>query len=221
MTFQPSLAKESIPVTNFENDIYNEKEYKFLYDRLMHGRLERMVKENNNDRYELNKELKKFVKDNKEYNYIQNQDYFNFNDSNSFNIYHEQQENYNFDNVDIQGDNDDLCKNGSENEENHINNEENDINNSINELNKNDEIPLLIIDVNIKQGIKKKIYVYEGDTPQLLSEKFAKENNLDLDIQNKLQNLIHHHMFKLLTRIDEENQSYSEKSQNTKNKIIN
>lgn len=221
LTFQPSLAKESIPVTNFENDIYNEKEYKFLYDRLMHGRLERMVKENNNDRYELNKELKKFVKDNKEYNYIQNQDYFNFNDSNSFNIYHEQQENYNFDNVDIQGDNDNLYKNESENEENHINNEENDINNSINELNKNDEIPLLIIDVNIKQGIKKKIYVYEGDTPQLLSEKFAKENNLDLDIQNKLQNLIHHHMFKLLTRIDEENQSYSEKSQNTKNKIIN
>lgn len=217
LTFQPSLTKESIPITNFTNDIYNEKEYKFLYDRLMHGRLERMVKENNNDRYELNKELKKFIKDNKEYNYIQNQDYFNFNDSNSYNIYNEQSENNNFDNRDTQGDK----ENVSENEEKNIISEENDINNSINELNKKDEIPLLIIEVNIKQGIKKKIYVYEGDTPKLLSEKFARENNLDLDIQNKLQNLIHHHMFKLLTRIDEENLSYSEKSQNAKNKIIN
>ena len=215
LTFQPSLTKESIPITYFTNDIYNEKEYKYLYDRLMHGRLERMVKENYNERYELNKELKKFVKDNKEYNYIQNQDYFNFNDSNSYNNYNEIN---NFNNRDIQEDKEDLNQNGSENEENHINNEEND---SINELNKKDEIPLLIIDVNIRQGIKKKIYVYEGDTPQLLSEKFAKENNLDLDIQNKLQNLIHHHMFKLLTKIDEENQSCSEKSQNTKNKIIN
>ena len=221
LTFQPSLTKESIPITNFTNDIYNEKEYKFLYDRLLYGRLERMVKENKNDRYELNKELKKFVKDNKEYNYIQNLDYFNFNDSNSFNIHNELTENNNFDNGDTQGDKENLGKNKSENEEKNMNNEERDINNSINELNKKDEIPLLIIDVNIKQGIKKKIYVYEGDTPQLLSEKFARENNLDLDIQNKLQNLIHHHMFKLLTRIDEENQSYSEKSQNAKNKIIN
>ena len=220
LTFQPSLTKESIPTTNFTNDIYNEKEYKYLYDRLMHGRLERMVKENNNDRYELNKELKKFVKDNKEYNYIQNQDYFNFNDFNSRNIYNEKIENNNLYNEDTRGNKEDLNENESENEEKHINNEENDINNSINELNKKDEIPLLIIDVNIRQGIKKKIYVYENDTPQLLSEKFAKENNLDLDIQNKLQNLIHHHMLKLLTRIDEENQSCSEKSQNTKNKII-
>ena len=30
---------------------------------------------------------------------------------------------------------------------------------------KKEEIPLLIIDVNIRQGVKKKIYVYEGDTP--------------------------------------------------------
>jgi hypothetical protein len=159
LTFQPSLTKESIPITNFTNDIYNEKEYKFLYDRLMHGRLERMVKENNNDRYELNKELKKFVKDNKEYNYIQNQDYFNFNDSNSYNIYNEQSENNNFDNRDTQGDKEILNENISENEEKHINSEENDINDSINELNKKDEIPLLIIDVNIKKG-KKKRYMY-------------------------------------------------------------
>ncbi len=39
-----------------------------------------------------------------------------------------------------------------------------------------DPIPLLIIDVSIRPGEKKKIYVYEGDTPESLTEKFAKEN---------------------------------------------
>ena len=58
--------------------------------------------------------------------------------------------------------------------------EENYTENDI-EKEKNDDIPLLIIDVNIRQGVKKKIYVYEGDTPEALSEKFAKEQNLDMD----------------------------------------
>lgn len=78
-------------------------------------------------------------------------------------------------------------------------------------------IPLLIIDVNIRQGVKKKIYVYEGDTPEGLAEKFSKENNLEDESKNKLQSLIHSHMLRLLTRIEEENQSLSEKSQTTHN----
>ena len=82
---------------------------------------------------------------------------------------------------------------------------------------KKEDIPLLIIDVNIRQGVKRKIYVYEGDTPEVLSEKFAKEHNLDVETKNKLQSLIHSHMQKLLTRIEEENQSNSEKSQNVFN----
>ena len=86
---------------------------------------------------------------------------------------------------------------------------------------KKDEIPLLIIDVNIRQGIKKKIYVYEGDTPEALAEKFAKEHNLEPETKNKLQSLIHSHMVKLLTRIEEENQSVSEKSQNVNNNSNN
>lgn len=76
---------------------------------------------------------------------------------------------------------------------------------------KKEGIPLLIIDVNIRQGVKKKIYVYEGDTPEGLAEKFAKEHNLEEETKNKLQNLIHNHMLRLLTRIEEENQSISEK----------
>ena len=86
---------------------------------------------------------------------------------------------------------------------------------------KKDEIPLLIIDVNIKQGVKKKIFVYEGDTPEELAEKFAKEHNLEVETKNKLQSLIHSHMLRLLTRIDEENQSISDKSQNAHNHKIN
>ena len=86
---------------------------------------------------------------------------------------------------------------------------------------KKDEIPLLIIDVNIRQGVKKKIFVYEGDTPEELAEIFAKEHNLEVETKNKLKSLIHSHMLRLLTRIDEENQSISEKSQNTKNQKNN
>ena len=78
-TFKPNikgLNPKKIPKTNFSNDIYNEKEYKILYERLKHGRLQRMVKESSVDRYGLNNELKQFVKDNKEFNFIQNQQYF-------------------------------------------------------------------------------------------------------------------------------------------------
>ena len=99
--------------------------------------------------------------------------------------------------------------NKNENENNNENEDDKD---------KNDDIPLLIIDVNIRQGVKKKIYVYEGDTPEALAEKFAKEQNLDTETKNKLQILIHTHMQKLLTRIEEENQSNSEKSQNVQNR---
>lgn len=38
-----------------------------------------------------------------------------------------------------------------------------------------DQIPLLIIDVNIKPGLKKKIYVFDGDTADNLANKFAKD----------------------------------------------
>jgi len=34
----------------------------------------------------------------------------------------------------------------------------------------------LIIDVNIRPGVKKKIYVFEGDTPEGLAEKFGNEH---------------------------------------------
>jgi hypothetical protein len=242
-TFQPqlySLTQEQIPETKFSNDIYNEKEYKYLYERLKHGRLERMVKDSNTDRYGLSNELKQFVKDNKEYNYIQNQAYFDPDDPYYYN-YNDQIEETNAEGEEMEENNieeENGSGNGNENG-NQIENENGDINNNednnydgnnnmeenekkeMDDLEKKDDIPLLIIDVNIRQGIKKKIYVYEGDTPEALAENFAKEHNLEPETQKKLQSLIHSHMVKLLTRIEEENLSVSEKSQNTNIKKIN
>ena len=45
-------------------------------------------------------------------------------------------------------------------------------------LDKKDAIPLLIIDVNIRPGVKKKIYVFDGDTPDGLAEKFSQEHSI-------------------------------------------
>lgn len=52
--------------------------------------------------------------------------------------------------------------------------EENEIFN--NDPDKKDAIPMLIIDVNIRPGVKKKIYVYDGDTSDSLAERFSKEH---------------------------------------------
>ena len=185
-----------------------------------------MVKDSNNDRFGLNNELKQFVKDNKEFNFLQNQAYFDpddpyyYNFCNNNNQLNEDENNFENNNINENGKeemNDNSNDNNNENEDI----KQKDISNSEGDPERKDEIPLLIIDVNIRQGIKKKIYVYEGDTPEVLADKFAKEHNLETETKNKLQSLIHSHMVKLLTRIDEENQSVSEKSQNVNNNINN
>ena len=382
-TFQPNiedLDPKSIPKTNFNNDIYNEKEYKLRYERLKYGRLQRMVRNNKNNRLGLNDELKKFVRDEKEFNYIQNNQYFETDDPFYYNtleinnvksrlntqmeknekeiadkIYKSQEiiqkknniierkrnyisnkennfeknnyiipqkissetksierKNYspleqkiiekrniypveekiiekksissleqnnmikrNIPSLELNGnekrdvpplvqnkiekrdvsplvqnkiekndvsplvqnkieksdespliqnkiENNPLVQNKIENKDvpplvqNKIENKdttsleqkkfENKIIPTI-EQNNNEKgnIPLLIIDVNIGQGIKRKIYVYEGDTSETLAEKFAKEYKLEPDVKNKLRSLIQSHMERLLTKTVEEN----------------
>lgn len=174
-TFHPntkSLNTNKISLTKFNNDIYNEIEYQNLYRRLENGRLERLVKKCNNERYELSKELKHYIKDSKEFNYIDNNEYSQPNENNKY-------------------------------EE--INNKSNYIevrNNSMN--NGQGNLPSFIIDVYIKPGMKKSIYVYKYDTPEYLAEKFAKENKLDNEMKKKLQILIQNHMKKTLYNIQEE-----------------
>ena len=212
-TFQPKKMKVKIPETKFSNDIYKEKQYKQLYQRLKNGRKDRLVKDWANDRYELNKDLKNYVKQIKE------------NKNNDIpeeeKISEELRESSHNTNVIRNSKTSKKEKNESNNKNTSSNkNEEDNYNNSLSsdeDGEKKEGIPLLIIDVNIRQGVKKKIYVYEGDTPEALAEKFAKEHNLEEETKNKLQNLIHNHMLRLLTRIEEENQSISEKSQTTNN----
>lgn len=58
------------------------------------------------------------------------------------------------------------------------NNQQDDSNENFNnDPDKKDSIPLLIIDVNIRPGVKKKIYVFDGDTADGLSERFSKEHS--------------------------------------------
>lgn len=59
-TFHPKINKdeEKMPETKFSNDIYKEKEYKDLYERLRKGRMERLVKANAVERFGLDNDLK-------------------------------------------------------------------------------------------------------------------------------------------------------------------
>ena len=82
-TFLPDITEldiRKVPKTNFKNDIYHEKEYKILYERLKRARLERMADKGKNFRYVLNDELKQFLKDKKEYNYLENDKYLEADD---------------------------------------------------------------------------------------------------------------------------------------------
>ena len=44
-------------------------------------------------------------------------------------------------------------------------------------VHKENEVPLLEIDVNLKHGVKKKILVYDGDTAEELATDFSEENS--------------------------------------------
>jgi hypothetical protein len=213
LTFKPKTKIESKTIeTRFTNDIYKEKEYKKLYERLKKGRMDRLIKNSTTDRYDLNKDLKKYVKmtkENKENEYFEEEK--------------TQETKYAANDSVKKIRNSKIEKKESTKLRNSIKSDEEMYNSSPEQYNEEEDdekregLPSLIIDVNIRQGVKKKIYVYEGDTPESLSEKFAKEHNLEEETKIKLQNLIQSHMQKLLTRIDEENQSVSEKSQTTHN----
>ena len=196
-----------------------------------------MVRDSSNDRYELSDELKKYVKDYKENNFINIQDYYNKTDSsyyyNNKNMYINENKNTE---ENIMG-NCNLCidiiddnkKKNNKNENANINKDINNNGNKIININlenkdkqniepkiEESEIktkePLLIIDINIKEGVNKKIFVYAGDTSKSLANQIAKENNLDIDTQKKLENIIHEQMVKPLSKIDEENFSGSDKN---------
>ena len=148
-TFHPNIKYDlKIPEAKFSNDIYKEKEYKDLYERLKRGRMERKVKNSAYDRYGLDKDLKNFVKQNKENKnkeYLEEEkiqeEYVDENNNNNNNI-----KNNKINKVE---------KDENSNQNNSPNkNEEDNYNNSLEQSSEEDGekkegIPLLIIDVNI------------------------------------------------------------------------
>ena len=229
-TFHPQLQtfqNKKQEKVKFKNDIYNEKQYISLYERLKKGRLNQLVKESNNDRYELNDQLKKFIKDSKKYNLLNSQNYYSktlphYYNNNTMYIDDNPstQENMNENcNLYIDINNSDKKSNNNKIEHNNeplINNDNNNNNNSVinssDKKNPENKEPLFIIDVNIEEGLTKKIYIFEGDTPKILAQKFCKENKLDIETQNKLENIINNQMKNPLGKIDEENFSSSDKN---------
>ena len=228
-TFHPQLhtfQNKNQEKIKFKNDIYNEKQYISLYERLKKGRLDQLVKESVKDRYELNDQLKKYIQDSKMYNLINSQKYCNktlphyYNNNTMYiddnpNIQENMMDNSNL-LIDI---NDNNKKNNNKNKHNNENIIKNENNNNINLEQNNSEQksqenkePLFIIDVNIEEGLSKKIYIFEGDEPKILAQKFCKENNLDFETQNKLENIINNQMTNPLVKIDEENFSSSDKN---------
>ena len=215
-TFKPDINHDNliIPETRFTNDIYGDKSYQIFYERMKNGKTERQIKEAALNRFGMDDTLKEYLKQKKQKEYALHSGGGDDNEMQSDN----DNQNGNGEQGDESGNNN---QNESDNkEEDEVNDESGNDNQQSDEggdgeLDKKEGIPLLIIDVNIRQGVKKKIYVFEGDTPEGLAEKFSKEHNLEPQTKEKLQNLINNHMLRLLTRIDEENQSLSEKSGTT------
>ena len=118
--------------------------------------------------------------------------------------------NTSFNNINSNKINENENNNDNNNKNNNKNNNENNINNNNSnniKVVKENENPILQIDVNLKHGLKKKVYVYEGDTAEELANNFSIENGLDDKMKKKLKTLIQQEIDKLLTRIDEESRS--------------
>lgn len=65
-TFKPNMTKEQKTVkeeVKFHNDIYTEKSYELLYNRLKNGRVERMIKDSVHERGEFPQQIDEYRKD--------------------------------------------------------------------------------------------------------------------------------------------------------------
>ena len=201
-TFTPNTKQTfpSVSSSNTSND-FNSKSYTLFFERMKNGKADRMVKDAVQDRYGLDESLKAYIKYNKHQPsstqtcYYTNTEYMYYNNNK-----HNKRKNKS------------AGKIGSKlHQHQQVESEE--------EEEFTESVPLLIIDVNIKQGVKKKLLVYEKDTPEELADKFAKENNLDNQTKEKLQTLIRNHMQRLLTRIDEENPTSIKSTVNSNQQI--
>jgi len=207
-TFKPKDQHQPIKEhKKIKNDIYTEKSYELLYSRLKGGRVERLIKDSVHQRGEFPQEIDEYLKKTKPKGTRSVS-------PKSVPVPKESPKPKPA-KVKIP-----VVVNTSEKivkveppPQTTVTNPVDDPNEHFNDgPERKDSIPLLIIDVNIRPGVKKKIYVFDGDTAEGLAEKFSSEHNLDGETKSKLQVLIHSHMSRLLMRIPEETHSVSEKS---------
>lgn len=173
-SFRPdlTLTKEPMNESNkrIKNDIYNEKSYELLYNRIKRGRMERQIKEAVHNRSEFPPEVNEYLNRNKvtiapvpkSTIHKPKREYDRHTPTKSMEL----------------GPDENLVSEGTK--ENNLSGQNNmsEDNDTFNvDPDKKDVIPLLIIDVNIRPGVKKKIYVFDGDTAEGLAEKFSKEHS--------------------------------------------
>ncbi len=155
-TFKPNIEKASNIKDDrkISNDIYNEKSYDLMYKRLKKGRLDRQIKDSVHTRGNFPTEVADKASKQETITIPKTETIRKMEETNT--------------SLPKQNVNTTMPVS--------VNTEENDIFRS--DPDKKDSIPLLIIDVNIRPGVKKKIYVFDGDTAEGLAEKFALEHGM-------------------------------------------
>jgi len=186
-TFKPNIESKDIDFSN-KNMHYNEKLNEKFLDRLNKGRNETKLRDSVHERGDFPKDMHSYAKTKNESALKEsfNKSYVNDRSSNKKpSVKNSKIANNNANEAfpSLSSNLANLDKDSSKKEE------------------KKDGIPQLIIDVNIRPGVKKKIYVYDGDTADNLADKFSKEHELDADTNEKLKILISSHMSKLLVTI--------------------
>ena len=206
LTFKPQINNINYEVFKKNFNVENNYDIQKFNQRLLKGREEREIKESAFERGEFLIQNTRNLFENNNLNHNKTESNKN-NNKRSF----IQNSTNNLNKTPIRN----QIRSNSKNKNNKLNNSY--INNKNNKLNNNNktnnniktckENPILQIDINLKHGLKKKVYVYEGDTSESLAKNFSLENGLDDKMRKKLQNLIQQEMDKLLTRIEEESRS--------------
>ena len=206
LTFKPQINNINYEVFKKNCNVENDYDIQKFNQRLLKGREEREIKESAFERGEFLIQNTRNLFENNNLNHNKTESNKN-NNKRSF----IQNSTNNLNKTPIRN----QIRSNSKNKNNKLNNSY--INNKNNKLNNNNktnnniktckENPILQIDINLKHGLKKKVYVYEGDTSESLAKNFSLENGLDDKMRKKLQNLIQQEMDKLLTRIEEESRS--------------
>lgn len=68
------------------------------------------------------------------------------------------------------------------------------------------QLPLLFVDVNLGQNQMQRIILHEGEDPIEVAKQFARDNNLDVNMENKLIELLNQQAKGVLSKIDEDDE---------------